>query len=74
MGLEKGKEKWGLVSEKNIYKPIPGNTQLFFDSVKIYWGEETACVMQAQNRRSLVILRIAFVSIGLDKTFHWREY
>lgn len=69
MGLEKGKEKWGMVSERNIYKPIPGNRQLFFDSGKIYWGEEIACVTQAQNRGSLVILRIASVSIGLDKIF-----
>lgn len=57
-----------MASERNICKPIPGNMQLLFDSGKIYWGEEIACVTQAQNGGSLVILRIASVSIGLDKT------
>lgn len=69
MGLEKGNgknDKWLLMG--NICKPIPGNMQLLFDSGKIYWGEEIACVTQAQNRSSLVILRIASVSIGLNKT------
>lgn len=55
-----------MAVERNIYKPIPGSRQLFFDSGGRYWGEEIACV---SNRDSLVVLRISYVSGVSDKTF-----